>query len=102
MKRNRYSASLKAKVALEGLRGLRTINEISTEYGVHPIPTNTGLPDQISKWKKQVLESLPELFSNGRSRGEADDSLEKDRLYQQIGQLQVVLSWLKKKTGYNL
>jgi len=94
MKRNRYSASFKAKVALEALRGLRTINEISTEYGVHP--------NQISKWKKQALESLPDLFSNGRSRSQADDSREKDRLYQQIGQLQVELNWLKKKTGYNI
>jgi len=94
MKRKRYSAGFKAKVALEAIRGLKTINEISTEYGVHP--------NQISKWKKQVLESLSDLFSNKRSQVQRDDSLEKDRLYQQIGQLQMELNWLKKKTGYDI
>lgn len=94
MKRNRYSAEFKSRVALEAIRGLRTINEISTEYGVHP--------NQISKWKKQVLELLPDLFSNKRSRTQQDDSVEKDRLYQQIGQLQMELNWFKKKTGYNV
>ena len=91
MKCNRYSAGFKAKVALEAIRGLRTINEISTEYGVHP--------NQISKWKKQVLESLPDLFSTKHGRAVEANSAEKDRLYQQIGQLQYELSWLKKKTG---
>jgi len=92
MKRNRYSAQFKAKVAIEAIRGLKTINEISTEYEVHP--------NQVSKWKKQVLESLADLFSNKRSQATEGDSAEKDRLYQQIGQLQYELSWLKKKTGY--
>jgi len=92
MKRNRYSTRFKAKVALEAIRGIKTINEISTECGVHP--------NQVSKWKKQVLESLPDLFSTKHGRAEEGDSAEKDRLYQQIGQLQYELSWLKKKTGY--
>jgi len=52
--RKRYNASFKAKVALEAIRGERTIAEISSESGVHP--------NQISKWKKQALEELPDIF----------------------------------------
>ena len=53
--RKRYSADLKAKVALEAIKGQKTANEIAAEYGVHPT--------QIAQWKKQALDGLPELFS---------------------------------------
>ena len=94
MKRKRYSSKFKATVALESIRGLRTINEIASEHGINP--------NQISKWKKQALESLPDLFSSNRKRLKESDSQLRDRLYQQIGQLQVELEWLKKKTGYDI
>jgi len=45
--RKRYSAELKAKVALEAIKGHKTANEIASEYGVHPT--------QIAQWKKQAL-----------------------------------------------
>jgi len=92
MKRSRYSAELKAKVALEAIRGQKTINEIASEYDVHP--------SQVGTWKKQVLESLPEVFSNGKSRSREDEQAKLDALYQQIGQLQVELAFLKKRTGH--
>ena len=60
MKRKRYSSKFKATVALEAIRGLRTINEIASEHGVYP--------NQISKWKKQALESLPDVFSSNHKR----------------------------------
>ena len=56
--RRQHSAEFKAKVALEALRGERTINELAAEYGVHPV--------QITQWKKVVLEEVPKLFSNRR------------------------------------
>ena len=59
MKRKRYSSKFKAAVALEAIRGLRTINEIASEHGVHP--------NQISQWKKKALESLPDLGSKNGS-----------------------------------
>ena len=93
MKRKTHSASLKAKAALEAIRGQRALNEIASSYGVHP--------NQLGQWKKQVLESLPEIFSNGRARSQKDEATLRDRLYQQIGQLQVELDWLKKKTGFS-
>ena len=92
MKRSRYSAELKAKVALEAIRGQKTVNEIASEYDVHP--------SQVGTWKKQVLESLPEVFSNGKARSREEEQARLDALYQQIGQLQVELSFLKKRTGH--
>ena len=92
MKRKQYSASFKAKVALEAIRGLKTTNEIASEFGVHTT--------QIAHWKKQALQSLPDVFANHRGRSRDEDAALKDRLYQQIGRLQVELEWLKKKTDY--
>ncbi len=59
MPRKRYSAEIKAKVALEAIKGQKTTNEIANEYGVHP--------SQIAQWKKQALDELPQIFSSGRS-----------------------------------
>src|SRR5215467_16364691 len=87
--RKRYSADLKAKVALEAIRGQKTANELASEYGVHPT--------QIAQWKKQVLEEMPEIFSHRRQKGAQEEEALKDALYQQIGQLKVELDWLKKK-----
>ena len=93
MKRQRkqYSADLKAKIAVEAVKGQRTIQEIASHYGVHP--------SQVTQWKKQLLDSAADAFSNARSRdGEADEQF-KAELYQQVGKLQVELDWLKKKSG---
>ena len=89
--RKRYDASFKARVALEALRGERTVAEIASAYGVHP--------NQISKWKKQALEELPKIFSGRYEKKEAQGQQLIDQLYQQIGQLKVELDWLKKKSG---
>ena len=94
MGRQKYSADFKAKVALEAIKGMRTIGEIASQYGVHPTI--------ISMWKKQALDQLPEVFRDKRKRGTVTDNGLQDRLYQQIGQLQVELDWLKKKTGHSI
>jgi transposase-like protein len=93
MKRQRrqYSADWKAKVALEAIKGQRTVQEIASHYEVHPT--------LVTHWKKQLLEGAAEIFSNGR-RAAADANEElKAELYQQIGKLQVEVDWLKKKSG---
>jgi len=87
----RHSAEFKAKVALEAIKGQRTMNEIAGEYGVHP--------GQIAQWRRQVLDELPGLFSSKRSREARTEEELKASLYQQIGQLKVELDWLKKKAG---
>jgi transposase-like protein len=91
MQRRRFSAEFKARVALAAIKGDKTLNELAKDFEV--------LPNQIVTWKKQLLESAPEVFSNGRQRKEADQETQKDVLYQQIGQLKVELDWLKKKSG---
>ncbi len=93
MKRKRHSKEFKAKVALEALKGQKTANEIAAEYGVHP--------SQINTWKKRAQEALPDAFRRGQDRDEVQSEAEKDRLYQQIGKLQVELDWLKKKLWTN-
>jgi transposase-like protein len=94
----RHSAEFKAKVALEAIKGQRTVSEIAGEYGVHP----GQIAQQIAQWKRQVLEELPGLFSSKRSReAKAEEEL-KASLYQQIGQLKVELDWLKKSWSCRL
>jgi len=90
-KRRRFSAEFKARVAREGLKEQKTIAELATEFDVHP--------NQISQWKKQLVEALPDVFSRGHEYDRKAQEALRDRLYQQIGQLKVELDWLKKKLG---
>ena len=92
MKRKKFSSDFKARVALEAIRGEKTLAGIASIYEVHP--------NVVGQWKKQVLEQLPEIFSNGKRRCQEDESALRDRLYQEIGRLKVELDWLKKKTGF--
>jgi putative transposase len=91
MQRKQYSAEFKAKVALEAIKGNKTINELASQFEVHP--------NQITQWKKQVLEEVPQIFSTRRAQAQKGQEELTASLYQQIGQLQVELDWLKKKSG---
>lgn len=90
-KRRNHSAAFKAKVALAAIKGDKTIAELAGEYEVHP--------NQITQWKRKLLESTPELFSRSRQREKQKQDELTEHLYQQIGQLKVELDWLKKKSG---
>jgi putative transposase len=90
VKRKRHNAAFKAKVALEAVKGEKTLAELATEYGVHP--------NQIGQWRKKLLEGLPTLFLSNGSRQEKDREELEAELYRQIGQLKVELEWLKKKS----
>ena len=92
MKRKSYSKGFKTQVALEAIKGQKTVNEIASEYGVHV--------SQINSWKKRLQEGAPEIFSRGRDHEAASQEAERDRLYRKIGRLQVEVDWLKKKTGH--
>jgi transposase-like protein len=93
-KRKVLSGKQKAKVALEALKGNKTVNEIAQEYEIHPT--------QIGLWKKAVLENADQLFENKRGPKRPDPQSDPDRLYAKIGQLNMELEWLKKKSGISL
>jgi transposase-like protein len=88
--RKNYSSDLKARVALEAIKGQKTANEIAAEYSVHPT--------QIAQWKKQAMDGLPDLFSTRRSDQAKSEEALVNSLYQQIGQLKVQVDWLEKKS----
>jgi len=88
--RKRYDGAFKAKVALLAIKGEQTTAEIASNYSVHP--------NQVTQWKKQVLEALPEIFSERNKKREEDREAVENELYRQIGQLKVELDWLKKKS----
>ena len=90
--RRQFTGTFKAKVALEAVKGSRSVNELAGLYEVHPV--------QIAAWKKRLVEGAPELLGDGRKRAsEADGEALQAQLYQQIGQLKVELDFLKKKSG---
>jgi putative transposase len=90
-KRRQHSGEFKARVALAALRGEKTVNELASEYGVHPV--------QIAQWKRAVQDEAPRLLSSHRGRRTKEEETLKATLYQQIGQLKVEVDWLKKKVG---
>ena len=90
-KRRRFSGELKAKVALEALRGDRTLQEIASKHQVHP--------NQVSTWKRQAMEGLGEMFSNGVERRRRDQESEVRELHAKIGELTVEREFLSRGSG---
>ena len=90
MKRITYQAAFKSKVALEALKEDKTVSELSQEFKLHPT--------QITKWKTQAVQGLPQLFEDGRKKRSSPE-VDVEALYAQIGKLQSQLEFLKKKTG---
>ena len=89
--RRQFSATLKAKIAVEAIKGQKTVQEIASSFSVHP--------NQVTNWKKQLLDFSPEAFSVGRLRADQSDEQLKSSLYEQIGNQKVELDWLQKKSG---
>jgi transposase len=89
--KKQYTPKFKARVAIEAIRGEKTLSQLGSHFRVHPI--------QIGHWRKAALEQMSELFVDGRKRKTQDGSADKDALYEEIGRLKVELDWLKKKAG---
>jgi len=90
-KRRQHSAEFKAQVGLEALKGIEPIHAIAAKHEIHPV--------QVSQWKKEVAERLPEVF--GRKPDADVKALEEreSELFEEIGRLKMELEWLKKKVG---
>ena len=91
-KRRTFSAAFKYKVACEALTERNTLSELAQKYELHP--------NQIVTWKKVLQQDGQHLFEKQRGPKTADQNELISRLYEQIGQLQFELNWLKKKSGY--
>lgn len=91
-KRRRHDPQFKAKVALEALRGVKTIQEIAREFEVHPV--------QVSDWKKTMLDGVAGVFGRGSSANSSEDAFaqERERLHAKIGQLTIEKDFLEKKS----
>lgn len=90
-KRQQYPKEFKARVALEAIKGEKTIAELSSEHEVHS--------NMITKWKKHLQENMGEIFARKNDRDLSDKELI-ENLYKQIGKSQVEIDWLKKKLGF--
>lgn len=85
-KRKKYTASFKAKVALEAVQERKTLSELSAQYGLHP--------NMIQRWKKEFISRSAEIFESKAPSQE--DEKDKQKLYAKIGQLEMEKEWLKK------
>jgi transposase-like protein len=86
--RRRFTSEFKARVALEALRGDKTVQEIASQHKVHP--------NQVSPWKRQAIDGLSEIFSNGGDRERQDHDTEVRDLHAKIGQLTVERDFLAR------
>jgi transposase-like protein len=93
-KRKSYTAAFKAKVGLEVIRRVKTVNEIGQDHGVHPA--------QLGQLKREIQEQAETLFEKKRGPKPVDGPGEPDRLYGEIGRLKVELDWLTEKSGISL
>jgi transposase-like protein len=91
--RKQYSPKFKARVAVEAIRGEKTLNQLGSQFGVHPV--------QIAHWRRAALDRIEELFVDGRTRKGRDATADADRdaLFEEIGRLKVELDFVKKKAG---
>jgi transposase len=91
--RKQYSAKFKARVAVEAIRGEKTLNQLGSQFGLHPV--------QIAHWRRTALDHIEDLFVDGRTRHsqKAETDAEEDALFEEIGRLKVELDFVKKKAG---
>lgn len=88
-KRRQFTNKFKAQVALDAVRGVKTLAELATQYQIHP--------NQISTWKKQLMAQAEALFIRGKSHAEKTEAELTAPLYEEIGRLKMDIKWLEKK-----
>jgi putative transposase len=90
-KRTRHSAEFKFKVALAAAKENETVNQIASNYQLHP--------GQVSQWKQQLLSEGGTVFATATKRAAQDQTEQEAELYEQIGRLKMEVEWLKKKAA---
>ncbi len=90
-KRRVFTGSFRAKVALAAFKGDKTLSELASQFEVHA--------NQVSAWRKELLDRAAELFEDGRRRKHAEEAVGQEQLYEQIGRLKMEVDWLKKKAA---
>jgi transposase-like protein len=86
-KRKKHTEEMKARVALEAIKGVRTLSGLSAGYGVHP--------SVIAQWKRQLVRGASEVFRRGNAARSEEEVTAP--LYEEIGRLKMEIDWLKKK-----
>jgi len=86
--RKKFAPAFKVKVALEALKGAKTLSQISSEYGVHA--------NQVGQWKQHLIGRSAELFAKTDNSAAPQQELI-DKLHRTIGELKVENDWFKKK-----
>ena len=86
--RRRFTAEFKAKVALEAIRGERTISDLATKHQLHP--------NQIAQWKRQAIENLAKAFDDKATDAQVGREAEVTKLHAKIGQLVIERDFLAK------
>ena len=89
-KRKRHDAEFKARVALEALKGIKTVQQIAQEFDVHPV--------QVSEWKKKLSTQAGSVFESAPQKRVEDFSAERTQLHSKIGELTVMLDFAVKKS----
>ena len=87
--RRTFTAAFKAKVVIEALKERHTLSELAQQYDLHP--------NQIATWKKDFLAAAPTVFESVVDQEREALKQKQDKLFQQIGRLQVENEFLKKK-----
>ncbi len=90
-KRRSYTSEFKFRIAVEALKGMKTIAQIAQESQVHP--------NQVRSWKRQLEEEGSQVFEKDNRRQEQERMRQEEQLYEQIGRLQMEVAWLKKKAA---
>ncbi len=89
MTRKQHSKEFKARVALEAVKGVKSLSELASAYKLHPT--------QVRQWKSQLTRNAAELFERGRGNGSVDEEALTAPLYQEIGRLKMEADFLRKK-----